>query len=204
MTNWRTYSTATRAALAVLSQGSCYFPGCGTPIVVFLGGQPEVNVESVRIRTTNPHGARFAEDVSDDAANSFGNLLLLCVPHRKIIDRDEKAHPIDLLETWKAQREASAQEALRNVGAVPEDEIDELLTTAFSAVHQQISDALVRFEQADPESAELLRRLVSGLTEQRTGAGAEVSRMDAVATRLEEIVRKLESKPKRLNIGWSN
>ena len=122
----------------------------------------------------------------------------------EIIDRDEKAHPVDLLETWKAQREANGQEALRNVGAVPVDEIDELLTTAFSAVQQQISDALARFEHADPESAELLRRLVSGLAEQRSGSGADVSRMDAVANRLEEIVRKLESRPKRLNIGWSN
>jgi hypothetical protein len=122
----------------------------------------------------------------------------------EIIDRDEKAHPVDLLETWKAQREANGQEALRNVSAVPVDEIDELLTTAFSAVQQQISDALARLEHADPESAELLRRLVSGLAEQRSGSGADVSRMDAVANRLEEIVRKLESRPKRLTIGWSN
>jgi hypothetical protein len=204
VTDWRTYSTATRAALAVLSQGCCYFPGCGTPIVVFVGGQPEVNVESVRIRTANPHGPRYVADMRDDAVNSFDNLLLLCVPHRKAIDRDEKAHPADLLEMWKAEREASGHEALRDLGVGSDTEIDELLTTAFSAVQEQIGDALTRFEKTEPESARLLRQLVNGLNEQRSRPSADLSRLDATATRLDELVRKLESKPKRLNIGWSS
>lgn len=203
MADWRTYSPATRAALAVLSQGSCYFPGCTTPIVVSMGGQPEVNVESVRIRTANTHGPRYVADLSDDDANSFGNLLLLCVPHRKAIDRDESAHPADLLEMWKADREASGKEALRDLGALPEGQIDELLTAAFSAVQEQVGDALSRFEKAEPESAQLLRQLVNGLTEQRNRPGAEITRLNEVASRLDEAVRKLESKPKRLNIGWS-
>jgi hypothetical protein len=204
VTDWRTYSTATRAALAVLSQGSCYFPGCGTPIVVFVGGQPEVNVESVRIRTSNPHGPRYVADMSDNAVNSFDNLLLLCVPHRKAIDRDEKAHPADLLEMWKAEREASGHEALRDLGVGSDTEIDELLTTAFSAVQEQVGDALTRFEKAEPESAQLLRQLVNGLNEQRSRSGADVSGLDAAVTRLDELLRKLESKSKRLNIGWSS
>ena len=204
MANWRTYSTATRAALAVLSQGSCYFPGCGTPIVVFVGGQPEVNVESVRIRAANPHEPRFVADLSDDAANSFENLLLLCVAHRKTIDRDEKAHPADLLEMWKAQREASGHAALREVGTLPESQIDDLLITAFAAVQEQIGAALAQFEQIDPDAAELVRRLVNGLNEQRNGAGADIQRLDAVTAKLDDLVRKLDSRPKRRNIGWSN
>ena len=203
MTNWRTYSTATRAALAVLSQGSCYFPGCGTPIVVTASGQPEVNVEIVRIRRADPHGPRYVTDLSDSAVNSFDNLLLLCVPHRKIIDRDDKAHPADLLETWKNQCEGSGRRTLRDVGAVPEDQLDELLTTAFSTVQEQIGDALSRFEQTDPESAQLLRHLVNGLNEQRSRHSGDLSHLDEVIGRLDELVRKLESGPKRVNIGWS-
>jgi hypothetical protein len=202
--NWRTYPTATRAALAVLSQGSCYFPGCGTPIVVFVDGQREVNIESVRIRTANPHGPRYVAGMSDDDTNSFDNLLLLCVPHRKAIDRDEKAHPADLLDMWKAGREASGREALRDLGAVPDAEIDELLTTAFSAVQEQVGDALARFEKAEPESAQLLRQLVKGLNEQRSRPSADLSGLDAAVTRLDELVQKLESKSKRRNIGWSS
>jgi hypothetical protein len=203
VTNWRTYSTATRAALAALSQGSCYFPGCGTPIVVFVDGQPEVNVESVRIRTANPHGPRYVADLSDDSVSSFDNLLLLCVPHRKAIDRDEKAHPADLLETWKAEREASGHEALRDLGALPEGQIDELLTTAFSAVQEQVGDALTRFEEIEPEAAQLLRQLMKGLSEQRSRPSGDLNRLDEVASRLDKLARNLESKPNRLNIGWS-
>jgi hypothetical protein len=105
---------------------------------------------------------------------------------------------------WKAEREASGHEALRDLGAVPDAEIDELLTTAFSAVQEQIGDALNRFEETDPEPAQLLRHLVNGLNEQRSRPSADIRRLDAAATRLDELVRKLESKPKRLNIGWSN
>jgi hypothetical protein len=156
----------------------------------------------VRIRAANPHGPRYVADMGDDA--SFDNLLLLCVPHRKTIDRDEKAHPADLLETWKAQREASGHRALRELGALPEDQIDVLLTTAFSTVQEQISDALSRFEKADPESAQLIRQLVNGLNEQRSRPSGDLSRLDEVAGRLDELVRKLESGPKRVNIGWSS
>jgi hypothetical protein len=202
--NWRTYSPATRAALAVLSQGFCYFPGCGTPIVVFVNGQPEVNVESVRIRAANPHEPRFVAALSDDAANSIDNLLLLCVAHRKTIDRDEKAHPADLLDMWKAQREASGHAALRDVGTLPESEIDDLLTTSFAVVQEQVGAALAQFEQTDPESAELVRRLVSGLTEQRNSTGADIQRLDEVTAKLDELVRKLDSRPRRRNIGWSS
>ena len=204
MANWRTYSTATRAALAVLSQGPCYFPGCGTPIVVFVGGQPEVNVETVRIRAADQHGSRFAAELSDDAANSFDNLLLLCVAHRKTIERDEKAHPADLLEMWKARREASGHAALREVGTLPERQIDDLLITAFAAVQEQIDAALAQFEQSDPEAAELVRRLVNGLHEQRNRAGADIQRLDAVTAKLGDLVRTLDSRPKRRNIGWSS
>ena len=34
---------AARAALVAYSQGSCDFPGCRTPVMVFLGYGPEVN-----------------------------------------------------------------------------------------------------------------------------------------------------------------
>jgi hypothetical protein len=172
--------------------------------VVFMDGQPEVNVEGVRIRTANPHGPRYVADMNDTTANAFDNLLLLCIPHRKLIDRDEQAHPVDLLETWKSQCEASGHPALRDLGALSESDMDELLTTAFSAVQEQISEALSRFEVTDPESTQLLRQLVTGLNEQRTRQGGDLSRLDAVSGRLDELVRKLESKPRRLNIGWSS
>jgi hypothetical protein len=105
--------------------------------------------------------------MSDEVVNSFENLLLLCVPHRKAVDRDEKAHPIDLLETWKAQREASNRDVLRALGAMPADQLDALLVTAWSSIQDQVADALAQFEKADPESAHLIRNLMDDLIGQR-------------------------------------
>jgi len=38
----RDYSTGTRAALAALSKGHCYYPGCTEPTIVFVEGEPIV------------------------------------------------------------------------------------------------------------------------------------------------------------------
>ena len=36
----RDYTSGTRAALAALSNGTCYYPGCTTPILTFIDGEP--------------------------------------------------------------------------------------------------------------------------------------------------------------------
>jgi hypothetical protein len=167
VTNWRGYPAQTRAAVAALCRGSCYFPGCRTPILVFLGGWPAVNVEIAHIRTAEPGRPRYVSGMSGDVVDSFENLLLLCVPHRKAVDRDEEAHPIDLLETWKTQREASSGGALRALGNMPADRLDALLVTALSSIQDQVAEALDRFEKADPESARLIKHLMADLIDQR-------------------------------------
>jgi hypothetical protein len=211
--NWRDYSPATRAALAALSRDSCFFPGCRTPILVFLGGRPEVNVEMAHIRGSDPGGPRYVAGLSAEDANSFGNLLLLCVPHRKTVDREQKSHPADLLETWRR----GPPDALTDLGTVTEDRLDELLTTAFSTARDQAAEALSRFAQSDPEAARLIRQLIDQRgrdTADQDFAGmlARVARQfdslgdDAAAnlSRLEALVTRLESGSKRINIGWSS
>jgi hypothetical protein len=209
VTDWQDYTADTRTALAILSRGCCFFPGCHTPILVFLGGRPELNVEIAHVRGADPDGPRFVAGFSGEAESSFGNVLLLCVPHRKIVDRDEKTHPIALLETW---RPAGAE--LREVS---EDHLDELLATAFSAVRKQIIEALNRFAEKDPESARLIRQLMDGLSD-RDGLDRDVAGIlmrvtrqvaaleDEVAT-LQQTAEKLrrleEPTEKRANIGWS-
>ena len=164
-TNWRSYSVSTRAALAALSQGFCYFPGCRTPILVFVEGKPEVNVEIAHIRAAEENGPRFVANMSVPARNSFSNLVLLCVPHHKTVDRNEKAYSISTLESWKATREAGGQEALKGLKDLTEGRLDEMLTTAFSLVKEEVAEALSRFERVDEESAQLIRQLLSGLND---------------------------------------
>jgi hypothetical protein len=219
VTNWHDYSTATRAALAALSRGSCYFPGCRTPILAFVGGRPEVNVEMAPVRGSVRGRPRFVAGLSDDARTSFANLLLLCVPHRKAVDRDEQAHPVDLLETW-----IPPTAALRDLRDLTEERLDDLLTSAFFAVKEDVTGALARFEEVDAESAQLVRDLMDALNDQRGGGGdRDVGGMLVQAlhrlTVLEKNVARLadqgrqcapvhnaatftEVAPRSVNIGW--
>lgn len=186
MTDWPDHPAETRAALAAVSQGPCYFPGCSTPIVVFLGDRPVVNVEIAHISESEPGRSRYVAGLSATRRNSFDNLLLLCVPHRKTIDQDVGSHPIDLLETWKVQREGRNRAALSRLQNLTDERIDELLATAFSAVRDQIAEALARFAKADADSARLIRQLVDGLTDQRR----HIAGLDA-ATPLAQVTDRL-------------
>ncbi|MFG1995420.1 hypothetical protein ACGFJ7_36145 [Actinoplanes sp. NPDC048988] len=189
---------AARAALVALSQGSCDFPGCRTPVMVFLGTEPEVNVEPVRIRGADPDGPRYTAGPPDD---SFANLLLLCVPHRKTIDHDEKAHPVELLQSWKQPGPLSSLRGLT------EQRLDALLTTAFSAARDQIDEALTAFEKTDPAAAQLLRELTDTLHDQRGRYGADPRLTTALTTINDRLDTLLAGDPpprppQRTNIGW--
>jgi hypothetical protein len=190
VTNWRDCSVETRAALAALSQGSCYFPGCRTPILVFPGDRPAVNVDATPIRITDGH--------------SFENVLLLCVPHRKAVERNRNTHPVDLLLTWKAQREGSRRSALNAVGA---GDLDLLLTTAFAGVQGEVAEGLARFAETDPASARLLTQVMADLDDERRRPYVPVlAAVEKAAARIESAIGRLDSRaaraPKRSNVGW--
>jgi hypothetical protein len=202
VTDWRDHPPATRAALAAVSNGRCYFPGCAVPIVVLVEGQPEVNVEVVRIRGDRPDGPRYVADMSDEDRSSFDNVLLFCVPHRKAVDRDEEAHPVDLLETWKAYAAAGSRDALRSLGDVTEHRLDQLLTTAYAATGKQLAEAFSRFETFDAEAAQVIRHLVHTDRDQSAGASIDRESGTQLLNRLEELVTRLEAATKRLNVGW--
>jgi hypothetical protein len=222
VTDWTDYSAETRAALAIVSQGSCYFPGCNTPIMVFVGDRPIVNVEIVRIRESEPGRPRYVAGLSDVDRQSFDNLLLLCVPHRRIIDQDGGSRPIDLLETWRAVREPGLRSALSSVRNRSGDGLADLLAAAFSAAREQTAQALVRFEGVDSDSARLIRRLAdSPSAQRRPGTDHDIAallaqmtdRLSALEDRLRSVAETLsrledrtttaEPAPKRTNIGWT-
>ncbi|XVU22326.1 hypothetical protein ACQPZJ_34340 [Actinoplanes sp. CA-054009] len=194
---------AARAALVALSQGSCDFPGCRTPVMVFLGTEPEVNVEPVHIRGADPAGPRHTPGLPLADYDSFDNLLLLCVPHRKTIDRDEKAHPVELLETWKPKPPGP----LSSLRDLTEERLDALLTTAFATAHNQIDEALTAFEKTDPAAAQLLRELTDTLHDQRSRYGADprlTTALTAINDRLDTLLAgdPPPRPPQRMNIGW--
>ena len=199
-------SSATRAALVAVSQGFCYFPGCRKPILVSLGGRPEINIEIARIRDADPDHPRYVAGLSDEDRDSPRNLLLLCVPHRRTIDREPKAHPAELLESWLP----SAEEALIELGPVSTAGFEELLRSAFWSAKERINEALLRLEKTDSEAAQLLRHLLDGAYDQRSRYGVDpeiVAILSRVTRTLDRLVEP-EPEPRRaprqhrVNVGW--
>ncbi len=126
----RDYSAGTRAALVAFSRGTCYYPDCEAPLVVFVDNEPIVNYEIAHIRDAKP-GNRYDPRMTDVERSAFANLVLLCPVHHKVVD---KIHPeqfsIEELTSWKQDREPTE---LRELGAdvLPaEQQLEALLTIA--------------------------------------------------------------------------
>ena len=121
------YSAGTRAALAWLSRGTCYFPGCGHPIIAFIDEEPFVDFQIAHIRDAKP-GNRYDKSMDDLQRRAFANLILLCKPHHTLVD---KTHPerysIADLTQWKADREGDSAEALAGSVDLDEDTVEDAL-----------------------------------------------------------------------------
>jgi hypothetical protein len=107
MSGPRAYTPGTRAALIAFSHGVCYFPGCETPVVAFVGKDPLLNVEIAHIRDARV-GNRFDDSMTDDERRAFSNLILLCRVHHVIVDKTRASdYPIERLQQWKTEREGA-------------------------------------------------------------------------------------------------
>jgi hypothetical protein len=119
----REYRQGTRMALAVLSGGTCYFPRCDRPILIFLKEHPDPFVECqiAHIRDAK-EGNRYDPDMSDEERRSFPNLILLCKPHHDLVDkRCPEQYPTATLTSWKRTVEQGV-----DVSALAELRDDEL------------------------------------------------------------------------------
>ena len=138
------YSRGTRMALAWLSRGTCYFPGCLRPVIVSVEDEPHVDVHIAHIRDANP-GNRHVESMSGDDRRAFSNLILLCKPHHDLVD---KTHPerygIVILEQWKSLKEAGYSEQLAAEPALSEEFLEDTLKD--TAVIMSVTGALLRVE----------------------------------------------------------
>lgn len=98
-------SEKTIKRLFALSGNLCAFPGCSLPIVE--------NVETItgeicHIRAKNEGGPRFDKSQTDDERHGFGNLILLCRRHHKIVDAEPEVYSVEALEEIKRIREREA------------------------------------------------------------------------------------------------
>lgn len=98
----------TTKRLFALSGNICAFPGCALPIVEAAG---PVTGEICHIAARSPGGPRYDPSQSDKDRNGFGNLLLLCRHHHKVVDEEPNIYSVDVLRHIKAIHESVAGRA---------------------------------------------------------------------------------------------
>lgn len=120
----RDYTPTTRAALAALSRGTCYFPGCPRRVIILVEGEPYLDVEIAHIYDAHV-GNRYDPTMSGDDRRAFSNLILLCKPHHNLVDKrhPERYRPEDL-QAWKSSREGH-EIVIDNPAALSEDALEE-------------------------------------------------------------------------------
>lgn len=95
-------SEKTIKRLFALSGNLCAFPECSLPIVESSG---TITGEICHIRAQNDGGPRFDKAQMDKERHGFGNLVLLCRRHHKIVDAEPDIFSVEALEDIKRIRE---------------------------------------------------------------------------------------------------
>lgn len=96
------------------SGNRCACPDCRNSLVA---DETETDDESVigdeaHIVARSDDGPRGTSIMSSEDRDKYGNLILLCRIHHKIIDDQPKAYPVELLHSWKVAHEEWVRESL--------------------------------------------------------------------------------------------
>lgn len=103
------YTDLTLKKLFALSGNQCAFPGCTAPIV---DTEMDVVVGDIyHIRGRSENGPRHDPEQSDSERNGYENLLIMCVPHNRIVDgkKTQDRYPVEVLEEYKRNHEAKCR-----------------------------------------------------------------------------------------------
>jgi hypothetical protein len=140
----RDYTQGTERALYTFSAATCYFTDCQTRVIVFLDGEPVSNVEIAHIRGAVPGSPRYDPTMNDHERRSFANLILLCTPHHKIVDRlHPDDYPVEVLADWKAQHERDSGIDGAVLSPLTEDRLLDLIEKAVASTERQGERQLV-------------------------------------------------------------
>jgi hypothetical protein len=154
-------------ALAHLSGGLCYYPGCPEEVLREVEGRFFGVAAIAHIKAAYPNGARYDSQMTDDERRDQKNLMLLCGPHHIIVDdlKQTDYYTAELLTRWKDQREADPREALARLREVTPSGLRKIVADGLEQRDSQLFDALERLESNDHEAATLMRILLDELTE---------------------------------------
>ena len=94
--------------LFAMSGNLCAFPGCPVHMVE---GTGTVTGEICHIKSQRPDGPRHDADQTDEECQSYGNLILLCARHHKIVDRETDRYSAEAVLKMKSMHERLAGRA---------------------------------------------------------------------------------------------
>jgi hypothetical protein len=149
---------ATEAALWALSSGTCYRPGCKTPVVVEV--RPDVyrkNAWLAHVHGVRPNAARHDPSLSPDERDGFRNLLLLCYPHHAELDdaaTAEELYPAETLRRWKTEHEGQDEQVLVCVRVPSDEALLDYLVAVFIPPLDRLEMLVDRLEKTGDATAE--------------------------------------------------
>jgi hypothetical protein len=95
---------------------------------------------------------------------AFTNLILLCHPHHTIVDKlRPQDFSISTLQKWKADREATNQEALSRLREVTPQALQAMLSDALKERDERLGSAIEQLQQVNAEAAQYLRGVLDEL-----------------------------------------
>lgn len=163
-------STGDKTILALSASGDCYNPSCFTKLMTQKDGNPIVQFEIAHIRDELPPknkgadiGWRYfpAEDLNQKQRNHFSNLILLCSPCHKLIDKISPCdYSVQTLTSWKHANEGLRGAALaETLGDIQQIKLNALVIEAITSL-DAMSNETLQFQQSkmrvDSTLAEIL------------------------------------------------
>lgn len=98
----------------------------------FVGNDPVINVDIAHISGALPGAPRYDESMTDDERRGYANLILLCVPHHKTVDRlHPEKYSVDELGRWKREHEDA--EGSATLEGITEEHLAQLIEDAVGA-----------------------------------------------------------------------
>jgi hypothetical protein len=98
-----------------VSGNLCAFPGCASPLIEPSG---TITGQICHIRARSTGGARYDLKQPERSREFFGNLILLCSQHHKVVDTEPQIYTVELLEEMKANHERQHHRLVRDSDAV--------------------------------------------------------------------------------------
>jgi hypothetical protein len=121
----RNYLKTTIKNLFALSGNECAFPGCSKEIVD--PRSKKVTGHICHIRSGVPGGPRYDEQYEPRLINHPQNLILMCQPHHKVIDRNTAKYRPELLTEIKMRHEATERRVDPKLSRAQADEFEQKL-----------------------------------------------------------------------------